>query len=139
MHRIPIYCPVPLSATTTQQAAPVEVHLNDGATATIAPTCIGGRKRKLNEYGGEADSRRTKRPNLHMQTAVDHEFLLPQQLGTTSELSKICDEIEDDLRAALIENEKMNVQICELEAIHGQIADCLRDLKDKMDKFAEDI
>ncbi|KAH9054655.1 hypothetical protein EDB87DRAFT_1580438 [Lactarius vividus] len=83
MHQIPIYYPVPLSATMMQEAVPVKIHLSDGATATNPPICIGKRKRKLNEYRGKADSHRTKRPNLHMQTAVDHEFLLPQQVDMT--------------------------------------------------------
>ncbi|KAH9064935.1 hypothetical protein EDB87DRAFT_1574676 [Lactarius vividus] len=135
MHRIPIYYPVPLSATTAQQAALGEVHPNDGATATTTPICISKRKRKLDGYGGKADPCHAKHLNLHTQTAVDHEFRLPRQVDIMSELTGI----DNDLCATLIENEKIRIQICELEAINGQFANCLRGFQDKLNKFADDI
>lgn len=55
-----------------------------------------------------------------------------------SELAKI----NDDLRAALIDNEELRAQIRDLQARNGQITNRLHDLQDLVDtvkKFAEDM
>ncbi|KAI9459242.1 hypothetical protein BJY52DRAFT_1223233 [Lactarius psammicola] len=104
------------------------------------PLPIGERKRKLSEYGGEAVPRHVKRPNSHVQTGASRESTLPRQAGitgATDTLRKLA-EIEDDIRSALIKNEEILAQICDLEARNGQAANRLRDLADVMKKLEDD-
>jgi septal ring factor EnvC (AmiA/AmiB activator) len=61
-----------------------------------------------------------------------------QTFDTRSELAKL----EDELRAALIENERLHAQICELQVTFGQVKTRLRDFQDLLDAakdLADDI